>query len=127
MANEKVNTTVDVTQVLSGFDGKTLTDPKIGPDGKPIVGEDGQVQREPVQFRTVALIALQQVGMLESDRNLPSGEKSRAFKLAARIATQDKVTLDPEDIPFLLKRLELSVIMNAFGACETILNPGQLV
>jgi len=126
MANEKVNTDVDVTQPLIGYDGQALADPKMGPDGKPIRGEDGHPVMEPVQFRTVACIALDQVGKLDADRNMDPKEKMLAYRIAHRIATEDRVTFKSEELVFLEKRIGVTFPMNVVGATAMIINPGQV-
>jgi len=127
MANEKVSTDVDVTQPLIGFDGKPIADPKIGADGQPMLGEDGTPIVEPVPFRMIACVALDQVGKLAADRELDPKDKMLAYRLAHRISINDKVTFSPEELTFLEKRIGIAFAMNVVGAAGMILNPGQMV
>jgi len=126
MANEKVNTEIDVTQAMIGYDGKPLTDPTLDEKGKPVLDEAGQPVRENVPFRTIAFMALDAVGKLDADRALGGEKKLMAYKLAHKIATSDKVALLPDEIGFLEQRIGMTFPMNVVGACAMILNPASI-
>ena len=126
MADEKVSTEVDVTQFLIGYDGKPLTDPKMGPDNEPVKDANGEIVREKVPFRKIVFTALEFVGRLDEDKGMAPSVKMDAYKLAHLVATQDKVTLTTEDLALLEKRIGMAFPMNVVGAATMILNPGKM-
>ena len=119
MADEKVSTEVDVTQFLIGYDGKPLTDPKMGPDNEPVKDANGEIAREKVPFRTIVFTALELVGRLDEDKSMAPSVKMDAYRLA-------QVTLTTDDLALLEKRIGMAFPMNVVGAATMILNPGKM-
>jgi len=112
----KVNTTVDVTQVLIGYDNEPIMEQARGADGVP-----GQVH---VTLRMILCRAI--VAPLPGDETIGPDEKSRMFVLTSEIHNKDNVEFSISDLDMINKRVARHFGVGVVGPVAVCLNPATV-
>ena len=116
--------TLDVTQVLIGYDGEALMDTKPIYDDNGVQHVDAkgelQVEKVPITLRPICTNALMLV--METDRGMSGEDKVKLWSLAGRIQKEDKPYLLAADLVLLEKRIGAAYGPAIVGPAFLLLN-----
>ena len=112
---QKVNTTVDVTQVLIGYDGDKITE---------VATVDKKPTERDVTLRMILCRSL--MAQLPQDQQLQGEKKIELFVLAQRIHREDKVTFTTAELELLNSRVTEAFSAAVVGPVACCLNPATV-
>ena len=116
--------TLDVTQVLVGFDGEALMDskPALDDKGKHLVDEHGELRFEkvPITLRPVCLNAL--TAQLEADRGMTGVKKTEIWVLCGKIYKEDRPLMTSDEITLIKDRIAAAYPPLVVGPAFLLLN-----
>jgi hypothetical protein len=116
--------TLDVTQVLVGYDGEALMDTKpiLDGEGKQVLDDKGvpEFEKVPITLRPICINAL--MAVMEADKGMTGEDKVKNWCLAGKIQKEDAVELLAEDVTLLKKRIGASYGPAIVGPAFLLLN-----
>jgi hypothetical protein len=116
--------TLDVTQVLVGFDGEAMVEVEavLDADGKPVLDEAGaqQIKTVPITLRPICINALK--APLEADRGMTGVKKTEIWELCGRLYREDKPYLLAAQVTLLQDRISASYGPMIVGPALLLLN-----
>ena len=116
--------TLDVTQVLVGYDGEPLMDarPKLGGDGKPVLDAEKKpvFERFPVTLRPICINALK--AQIESDKGNDGTKKTEIWVLCGKLFREDKPVMTAAELTMLQQRVGLVFPPEVVGPALLLLN-----
>lgn len=116
--------TLDVTQVLVGYDGEALMDVEavLDAEGKPVLDEAGQQQTKkvPITLRPICLNALK--AQFEADRGMTGVKKTEIWVLCGKIYKEDRPLMTADELVLLQQRVGMAYPPVIVGPALLLLN-----
>ena len=116
--------TLDVTQVLVGYDGEALMDVEavLDADGKPVLDEAGapQTRREPITLRPICINALK--APLEVDKGMSGVKKTEIWILCGKLYKEDRPVMTADELTLIQQRISAAYGPMIVGPAFLLLN-----
>jgi len=116
--------TLDVTQVLVGYDGEPLMDArqKLDEAGNPVLDAEGRpvIERIPITLRPVCINALK--APIESDKGMDGTKKTAIWVLCGKLFKEDKPFMLAAELTMLQQRVGTVYPPEIVGPALLLLN-----
>ena len=116
--------TLDVTQVLVGYDGEALMDVEavLDADGKPVLDEAKELmtRKVPITLRPVCINALK--ATLEADKGMSGVKKTEIWILCGKLYKEDRPQMTADELTLIQQRISAAYGPMIVGPAFLLLN-----